>query len=218
MIKIGLIDDRKKEREDIKERLLLELEKLGADWTVNDYEPFEPLEAYQQWLRDEKIDVLIVDEKLNEQSQASTAKVPFTGHQLIEVIRSYNKTLPIFVITSFSDNPDLLSTAGNIDNIIDRIKFAKYSEQYVQTMIRVSNKYLQTFENEFTRLSELSEKIATGTAAPAEIDQAKALQAKLYLPFSINPLVERENAIEEFETQVKDLDNLRKKIDDFLKK
>lgn len=217
MIKIGLIDDRRKERETVKETLTLQFMKLQADWLVIDYDPLPTIEEYQTWLVSEGIQVLIVDEKLNEQGPFSNVKVPYTGHELIEFIRTFDKSLPIFVITSWADNADLLNAAGNIDNIIDRTNFAKYSEQYVQTFIRISNKYFETFESEFLHLSILSERIAVGAANEDDVEKAKALQLKLFLPFTISPLVERETAISEFSGHIDDLAALSNKIDEFIK-
>lgn len=216
-IKIGLIDDRKNERESIKERLEMEFASLGVEWIIQDYEPLNQLELYPEWLKNEKIDVLIADEMLNEQSLESGNKAPYNGHTLISFIRSFEKTLPMFIITSYATNEDLIGASGSVDNIIDRISFAKHSDQYVNTIIRVSNKYLETFENEFTQLSELSEKIATGEASGDQINQAKAIQEKLHLPYYINAVIEREEAIKEFDNELLDLDELRQKIENFLK-
>ena len=214
---IAIIDDRAEERKILNDRIKHELKKLNITCDIVDFEPLPNIEDYPQWILDNKIDILIVDERLNTQKLTNGSYSIFNGHELITYIRKYNIHLPIFVITAYKETNELLSTVGNIDNIISRANFHKYSAEYIKTIIRVSNRYFEAYQKEFLQLSQLSEKIAKGTATAQEVDETRALQEKLQIPMTANFYNDRAVWMNQFESKINDIASISSSIENFLK-
>ncbi len=217
MSTIGIIDDRVEVRDSIKKRVQAELRRLNINWPVIAIGPFEEMENYPEWIENNEISVLLLDENLHEKPISRGVYADYDGHDLVKVVREGYKYLPIFVITAIASSEDVVDNAGEFDSIIARSSFNKRSAEYVKRFVRATHTYLSVNNNELERLSTLSRKIALGNASVEEENEAKALQIKLELPFTMQRVVDRETAINELETEVDSLSELSKKISKYIK-
>lgn len=93
MNNIGLIDDRNNQRKSFMRKLNLRLEAIYPDWKIIDSKPFKTPEEYRQWILENEISVLIIDERLNEESLADGTFAPDLGS---EVVKNFEITLKIY--------------------------------------------------------------------------------------------------------------------------
>jgi len=214
---IAIIDDRK----DVRERLLKGVSRYfeanDIKLIVKDYPPFENINEYPEWIVHNKIVLLIVDERLKEQPISEKLFSTYDGHELVANIRTFNKEIPIYIITTHSEEEDLTENLGDYDDIIERAKFEEDSDQYMKRIFRSTQRYVDNFEKEYKRLSELSTKSATNDITEDEKSELKALQAKLEIPLSSISKVSRTEWINEMEDEVSKLKDLESRIKDYLK-
>ena len=215
---IAIIDD----RPDVRQRLLKGVSRYFEEHNINldikDYSPFQNIEDYPEWIVHNKIVLLIVDERLKEQPIAKDLYSTYDGHELVSTIRKYNKELPIYIITTHSEDEQLTDNLGDYNDIIDREKFEHDSNQYMKRIFRSTQSYIENFEKEFLRLSELSKKYATNSISGEEKDELQALQAKLEIPLSSFSRINRTEWLNEMEGEVAKLQELESRIKKYLSK
>ena len=207
---IGIIDDRPDLRVTLKRSLDLE---LLDEWSSIDEDPLSKLEDYPSWLTENEVCVLLLDEKLHEQ-----APVDYNGHDVVDFLRKHLPTLPIFVITAYPENEDLLKSFKDVEGIIPRTKFSKDASEYVSRITRSAQRFLESFQSELTQLAEISERIAQGKAKKKDKENAEAIQNKISLAFPYEALESRSELLGELESKLKDLEKMRKDIGNYLEK
>jgi DNA-binding NarL/FixJ family response regulator len=216
MSTIGIIDDRQDLRTTMRKRVEMELRKLEVPWDVIDSAPLSSVNEYPQWIRENEISILLLDEKLKEQPSNGIFS-NHNGHDLVKKVREGYKELPIFIITAYDEEADVENNAGDYDSVIHKDSFGERSSEYVKRFIRATNKYLKNNESEFQRLTELSQKIALGLAVQSENDEAKSLQTKLEIPYTIDIVNDREKATKNLENELDSLEDLNRKVEEYLK-
>lgn len=207
---IGIIDDRSKQRETLKRSLDLE---LLEGWNSIDEDPLPRLEDYPRWLMENDICVLLLDEKLHEQ-----VSVDYDGHDVVNFLRRKLPTLPIFVITAYSTEDELLKSSKDVEDIISKREFPKNANRYVSRIIRSAQRFLESFQKELSELAKLSKKIAQGKSNKRDKEKVEAIQNKISLAFPYDALASRSEWLSEFESKLKDLEKMRKDIGNYLKK
>lgn len=220
MALVAIIDDRLGERKRLSKRISRDIKAQGIDWDIDHFDPLPKKEDYNKWIVENKVVILIVDEKLRE-GNVSGVHANYDGHDLVKEVRKTNKELPIVVIASYVGGDELESMKGDFDDIISRGDFIKSDEstkQYVNRFIRYTQKYLENFEEEYVRLAELSELVALEKASEIEINELKALQTKLELPLSSFVVNDRKDWLEELESKNQKLEELSKKLETLLGK
>jgi hypothetical protein len=125
--------------------------------------------------------------------------------------------MPIFILTAYVEREDLLSTLGDIDIIINRKKFNDFSQEYVKTIVRISEGFFKRHQKELLRISELAEKIISKSATEEEYKEVKALQEKLQIPFTADILNERSFWLEQFSSNIQKQEELSDSIESFLR-
>ena len=176
-----LVDDRR----DYRETIVLNLKMyLGAGWVVRDNPPLDQLSAYPSWIGDEDAAVLILDERLGEQKSDSGIHVAYSGHLVVEFLRRSMPTFPIFVLTSYPEDEELVERFGSVEEIIPRGEFGEHPEGYVDRIKRSGQRFLEVHERELSELAELSARMATGRANPSDRKRIAALHHLLSLPYS----------------------------------
>ena len=210
MIKIGIVDDNKDQRETNKNRLTLFLRDRVSDFEVIDIFPFKNFSEYYTWIHDENLNLLIFDEKLYNDSQDGKVPVDYNGSDLVIKIRERYKDIPIFTLTNFPEEEDLQRNFNQFEHIIAKDKF---DEKYTDIIIRASNRYFDENQKELFLFDELTKKIALGDSLPENLEKLKALQIKLNIPLS-NDLIDRNDWLIEYEIQIKSLEQIRKKLED----
>jgi FixJ family two-component response regulator len=206
---IAIVDDRLDHRTTLKRRLDSE---LIDDWNSIAIEPFAQVEDYPCWFTENDIGVLLLDERLNEQ----TVTCKYNGHELVEFLRSYMPTFPIFVITSYPDDEELRKKFKDVEAVIERKVFSKDAADYVPRIIRSAQKYFETFQDELAKLSDLARKVAQGIAGKEDFKELKAIQTKLGLSFPLASFNSRNEWLNEFECKLDELKKLSDEIKEFL--
>ncbi|MBV6400192.1 MAG: hypothetical protein CNIPEHKO_00475 [Anaerolineales bacterium] len=211
MTSIGVIDDRNEERQIIVGGI--RFGKNDDAWNIVDSKPLTSLEEYPAWIGQNKICVLVIDELLDEKINGGVA-VEYKGHNLVDYIRQRLPTLPIFVITSYSNDPSLLERFKDVEGIVERQDFSSNYKDYVPRIIRAAQQYLNVFQEELNELASFAQRIATGEPLSYEEQtRAQAIQTKLDIAYSINAITDISNWLDEATTLVSKIQELRKEIE-----
>jgi len=217
MPNIAIIDDNREQRETLKKALQVYLKQQGSTLEVIDMFPLKEYKDYFPWIEKSDISVLIFDERLHDQSDNGKGPVGYRGNQLVTEIRKQFKDIPIFTVTSHTEDPELQAKFGEFDHIIGRQDFIDDGLKYVSIIIRSSQRYLDENQNELREFGELTKFAASGHATPDNLSRLKALQVKLNIPLSAD-LVDREGWLKEYESHILELESLKKLIETKLKK
>src|SRR5690349_2216734 len=120
---IAVVDDREEMRGTVVRIISRQLRKQGIDWDVIAAEPLERVEDYLSWLDENEIRVLVLDEKLNEVTGSSGARVEYPGHAVANFLRDIRPDLPQFIVTSIRNIDELDASAADLDAVIERDDF-----------------------------------------------------------------------------------------------
>ena len=206
---IGIVDDRKDQRVTITRQIGVHLPK-EQNWEAIDIAPLKRIGDYPSWIAENNISVLTIDERLHEAAEESTEAADYSGHEVVDYLRAKFKTLPIYIISAFSDDEAVQRRCSSVEGIFDRTDFSSHAELYVTRFVRLGTKFYQENRQELERLAELSRKIARGVATPDEIAEAGGLQLSQSLPFE--PFQARSEWLTKMEQAVADLSDLEKRI------
>ena len=165
------------------------------------------------WVKDEELAVLLLDEKLNK-----SLTIPYSGHELATAIRKQRPDFPVFVVTTYPDDDDLLGAEGDLDAIVSRGDMGKKPEVYAKRFTRAGTRYVKQHEKDLARLSKLSSKIAQGLATTKETREAAALQTTLQLTFFEHAAGSASAGVDELEAAVEQAESLRKEMQASLRK
>ncbi|MAO18913.1 MAG: hypothetical protein CMH44_18970 [Muricauda sp.] len=218
MSKIGIIDDDKAQRETLKSILESHLENFDSSIGVVDTFPFpdDSIAQYKDWVEQNDIVCLIFDEQMHNDSEEGKGPVGYRGNQLVLEIRKYFKDIPIYVITSHKNDDDLQERFSEFEDIIGREEFINEGEKYVKRFIRASQSFLDENVSELSELKHLSELVASGKSGENDLIRLKALQLKLNVQID-SGLGERKDWLDEYESKIQFLEELRKKIENKIK-
>lgn len=212
MAKIAIIDDNKEQRETLKIEMRLYLKKRGSALDVIDIFPFASYEEYNPWIIDQEICVLILDERMHNDSEGELGPVGYRGNELVLKIREHFKDIPIFTVTAHIDDEELQARFSEFEYIISRENF---DEKYVDIIIRAGQRYLDQNEKELTEFEILTRKIAAGDVDAGDEEKLKALQIKLQMPL-MSGLQDRENWLEEYKKQIVSLEQIKHSLQEKL--
>lgn len=174
---IAVIDDREQMRTTVAALIRLELEGLSQEWRVVDVPPLAQLDDYLPWIKENDIRVLILDEMLSEDVPDNAEAVAYSGHNVAESVRARLPDLPQFIVTSVTDFDDLDASAADLDAIIKRKDFNDRPRLYVERMLRMGKSYVERFESELAELTEISERLVSGTATNEDRERIAAIRA-----------------------------------------
>jgi CheY-like chemotaxis protein len=218
MLKVAIIDDNKELRTRVAKRIARYLKKESINWQVKHYDPLEEKEDYSNWIVQNKVVILIVDEKLNVVPNSKGKAASYSGHDIVKLLRITNKQLPMYVITAYEEDTVLQGMKGQFDGIVSRTLFSdnKNAEQYIQRFVRATQSYLENYQEEYNRLADLSELVALDKATKENIAELKGLQTKLEIPLTSLNINDRKNWLLELESKTTKLEELSEKIKQFL--
>lgn len=217
MAVIGIIDDREDIRTTLKRKIDLSIKKQNLPWITLDISPFAEMKHYISWLKENEVSVLILDERLQEGSHTAE-NVTYNGSKLIEFIRESLPEFPVFAITNYPKDPDLQQKFPLFDEILGRDEFFKKADEYTIRFTRAGQRFLDTYNSQLTRVSELSKKIALGTADENDLKELEALQEYLNIPFASLIFTNREEWLKLYEEKMKELSDISKNIKTFIDK
>lgn len=210
MANIVIIDDNSEQSGTVKNNLTLCLEELNSDLNVITSFPFQDIKDYFDFIEKNEVCVLILDEKLNDQTFDQLGPVDYKGSQLVKVLRERLVDLPIFSISVISTDKDLLQQYNKFEDIISRRDFSSDPMKYVPKIMRAAKNFLLEKNEAFEEYGNLSIKISSGSANEEEIKRLQELQLKLDLP--LNGFNDRDAWLSEYEEKIDSLEELKKQI------
>jgi hypothetical protein len=212
MKNIGLIDDKDKSRRAFMLKLKLKLEENYPSWSILDSKPLKEKEDYKQWILENDISILIVDERLDEERLDDGSYVNYFGSDLVKELRTYFKDFPIYCITNVEITEKLNQTLHYFNLILSRQKFDDDIDNYLNSFIRSGISFYTEFKKELSRLGELSNIIANGEETPENIDEIQSLQTKLILPHIVEDIKSREEYLEKLENQIESIKSMQNEL------
>ena len=204
---IAIIDDNSDQSSTAKVNMEMELENLSSSLNVITSFPFRDQNDYFQFIEDNDVCVLVLDEQLNDQAfNEDEGPVGYKGSQLVTTLRTRLKELPIFALTVIPTAKDLSSKYPLYEDIISRKEFINNTEAYVPKIWRAAKNYLKENLDNFSRFNEITKEISGGNKDENLIKELRALQAKLELNFS--GFEDRNSWLNEYENQINNLESL----------
>ena len=216
---IGIIDDKKDQRESIQRIIQNDLEARYSEWSCIDTYPFTDREEYVSWIGENDVAVLILDEQLTGEKSSEGTNVDYDGHDLIQFIRKVHPTLPVFGMTAYGANAEELQNEyKNFEDILEDKDFYKKYSDNIDRFIRSGQRFTQTYHEELNKISKVSKAIAEGKeVSQEEFDEVQAIKERLGFPFNIDGMKNRSTALDLMQKQLGDFENLVGEIKNFLK-
>lgn len=210
MAKIAIIDDNREQSGTVLNNIEIALAEMGSDLEVITSVPFKDPNDYFNFIEQNEVCVLILDELLNDQSNDKSGPVSYKGSDLVTVLRTKLPEFPIFALTVIPTNDDLKYKYSQYEDIISRKEFYDDSNKFVPKFWRAAKNYLKENVDELSEFNELTTQISGGNKDPELIKKLQALQIKLELPFS--GFNDRNVWLNEYEKQIESLEKLNEII------
>jgi len=210
MAKIAIVDDNKDQSGTVKTNIEIALAEIGSDLEVITSVPFKDPNSYFDFIEQNEICVLILDEMLNDQSNDENGPVDYKGSDLITTLRTKLPDFPIFALTVIPTDGDLKEKYSLYEDIISRKEFYDDANKYVPKFWRAAKNYLKENIDELSEFNQLTTDISGGNTDPELIKKLQALQVKLEMPFS--GFDDRNSWLKEYESQINSLEKLNETI------
>ncbi len=128
-------------------------ELLGSEVEVSPVQPQANIDEFVSSILSDNIDAAILDERLNETSDAS-----YTGMELAKHIRFHNRKLPIYIFTGYID--EISFGEENVEYVIekDAITDDNKKTKIKARMLRHMAVYRDIYTNQQNRFDELLSK------------------------------------------------------------
>lgn len=213
MAVIAIIDDNLDQSGTLKKLLEHFLQKFGSDLTVITQFPFQKIEDYFDFIERNEICVLILDERLNDQSSEDSGPVDYKGNELVVELRKRLKDFPIFMVTTYAPDDDLLAKFNQFEYILTRQEITEDEgggNRFVPIIIRSAQRFLDSNNKELGEFNELTKRVASGENNPDLLDRLKALQTKLELPST--GFDDRKVWLDQYEGHIKELEVLKAEL------
>src|ERR1019366_277480 len=118
MPQIAIIDDNLEQSSTLAKVISHYLRKNGSNLTVITQAPFHRLDDYFNFITDNDICVLILDEKLNVLAADQSEPVSYHGNQLITFLRGQLKDFPIFMVSNYINTDELQAKFSLFDYML----------------------------------------------------------------------------------------------------
>ncbi len=210
MAKIAIIDDNKDQSGTVLNNIEIALEEMGSKLEVIASVPFADPDRYFNFIEQNDVCVLILDELLNDQANGENGPVEYKGSDLVTVLRNKLPDFPIFALTVIPTDSDLKKKYSQYEDIISRKEFYEDANKYVPRFWRAAKNYLKENVDELSEFNKLTTQISGGNSSPDLIKKLQALQVKLELPFS--GFDDRNTWLTQYESQINSLEKLNEII------
>lgn len=183
MINILIVDDREDARKTLRETIEIS---VPGDFNlaVSDTFPFEDIDSYASYIREHDVAALLLDERLNEASDANGRHSTYLGHQVVEHLRQALPELPVYVVTTHKTDDELVKQAADVEDIVERRTFQKEPLMYLTRIRRAAMRFQETMQKRLVELNDLTMKAAHGELTAEEQTQLNETRTALGLPFS----------------------------------
>jgi CheY-like chemotaxis protein len=169
---------------------------------------------YPDWLVQNQVGVLLVDQKLNEEVAVGEDPVTYKGSDVLQTVQRAMPGFPLVVLTAYSNDEDLVANKGKADYVMSRATFVTELSDYVERLVRHATDFFTHYQQQLADFSALSQKQAQGQATAEEQAKLKALQGLFDWPTMRSP---KDDAFDAIEKRMKDLEALRAKVAPLLK-
>jgi len=212
---IAVVDDRKTERKQLVRGITLS-EGVPDGWEVEGFNPLNNLDDYFDWIGEEDVAVLVLDERLREEREDVEVHVDYDGHDVVDKIRTKHPTFPIFVVTAVPDDQNVSDRFSSVEAIIDRADFVKDSDKLVPRIVRSGQRFFDTNEDRLSEMESLSRLVAQDEASEEDLKRLEALRQHFQLPYE-DQIQTPDSWIAEFERAQGDLKSLEAEMSEMLK-
>ncbi|MFN1217142.1 hypothetical protein ACKW6Q_09160 [Chryseobacterium kwangjuense] len=204
MYNLGLIDDRETSREALK--LSIKRPMIGKGWDVIDTPPFAEVSDYINWINENEISVIVIDEKLNDQATSCL------GHDVVKYLKTFFNDIPIFCITAYPREENLNSVYDLYYLIISKSDFEAKRDEYVNLMIKSGEDFYKEFNDKKNKISELSIKKANNEIIAGEEKELSNLQEFIKNHFGSDNNETLDSWLQEFSQGIKDYELIAEEI------
>lgn len=210
---LGVIDDRDDLRETIVKTMALVTDE---SWTVLSHRPLPHLSDYGEFLTNESITVLIVDEKLSESGDEA---VTYSGHEVASWVRkNLHPDFPIWMLTSYASDEEVLEHEADVEGVVERDPFSKEPEKYIGRFQRSGQRYLEVHEKRLAAINALCEHAASNGLSKEDEETLRTLQRGLHLQPPPIELLSRSSTISALESALDRAADVQKKLSALLSK
>ena len=210
MARIAIIDDDTDKSGTVQSNIEIGLAEIGSDLEVITSTPFRDPNDYFNFIEQNEVCVLILDEMLNDQAINDSGPVSYKGSELVTALRSKLPDFPIFALTVIPTDGDLNDKYNQYEEIISRKEFYEDANKFIPKFSRAAKNYLKENIDELSQFNELTKEISGGNNDPELIKKLQAIQVKLELPFS--GFDDRNAWLSEYEIQINSLEKLNEVI------
>jgi len=212
---IALLEDRGPQRE----TLLRNIEDaLPEGWACLPAPLFENITEFPNWIIQNDVWVLLADHFLDEKAtEPGSNAVDYKAPDVISTIRAAIPYFPVFVLTSYPENADVLQHLAEAEAVASRRDFSEKINVNLERMIRAANRFAKQHEDALVELGQLAQQAAAGKVTSSQRARMRALQAAIGLGLDSDALSERAKLLGDIEKKLDDVDKLGKEIKKFLK-
>ena len=214
MPQIAIIDDNLEQSATLKRALEHYLRQNNSALSVITKFPFKVVGDYFSFIDQNDVCVLILDERLNDQSFNDEGPVGYKGNELVAVIRKRLKDFPVFMVTAHADDEDVIASFGEFEYIIGRELFIEEGNKFTPIIIRSAQRYLDLNLVELSEYDRLVKMVASGSNDAEMLGKLKALQVKLELP--ISNFDDRKFWLEGYSAHITELEKIKDELTDKL--
>lgn len=211
MSQIAIIDDNIEQCGTLKKTLDYYLKRYGSKVTVICQFPFSNIDNYFDFINENDICLLILDERLNDQVSNDGSHVNYRGNELVVSLREKLKDFPIVMITTYSNDEELRQRENEFEYLLNRNEITESADIHIPRMIRSAQRFLDSNNEELSEFNKLTIQIASGDTSPDLLKRLEALQVKLELPMT--GFDDRSIWLEQYEKHIKELQALKKELE-----
>lgn len=215
---IAIIDDKDSVRKAFSRQIANALERLYPDWKVIAHKPFLDKKEYPQWIIENEVAVLILDEQLDGEAVEKGKNADYSGHDLAKELRTRFKDLPVYSVTSVAVSEGLKKSLKNFNLILSTSDFDEDPDNYINLFVKSGINFYEEYQKELGRLGELAEIIAQGKASEENMREIQSLQTRLLIPHLSEELVSREGYIKELQKKVEEIKLMQVNLLQYLNK
>lgn len=208
---IGILDDRPGEFATTK--TIIDRTLKDASWSVIKVPLLDTPAQIVEWLAHEDVSVLLADQVLSDNPGGKA--VSYQGTDVVNEVRRHLPDLPVYMITAFPNNPDVAPNLPRMEGMVRRGQLGKDAAIIVPRMKRAGETFERRHRAALSRLTQLSQKSATGKLGAAERTELQSLQMSFGLA---DTLASREQLLPELEASVQELAALQAKAAKLVKK
>jgi DNA-binding NarL/FixJ family response regulator len=209
---IAIIDDKDQPRKAFAKQIKNALEKFYPDWKVIERRPFMNPGEYPQWITENEISVLILDEQLDGEAVEDGKNANYSGHDLAIQLQDKFNSFPVYSITNYASTADLKKALMYFHLILSHEEFEEDVEKYINLFVRSGSNFYKAYQEQLERLGELAEKIANGDAKEKDLMEAKGLQTKLQIPNTTDEIFNRELYLTKLEENLNEIKKTNSEI------